>query len=150
VRQATRWIAAGCEVGIYPYVIPFSGSALARNPELAAQTVYETVTVAGTTCRWRQATKILPADSLARDAILEIENRVELAHRRLSRSAKHVPSRVRALLWLRASHEVLTAMGVKMAPLDPILARLSWMPDPKDRVPRVAARRVAAASHASP
>lgn len=144
VRQATRWIAAGCEVGIYPYVIPFSGSAIARDASLREQTVFETLTVPGTSLSWRQATKILPADSRARDAILAIEERFELAHRDVTGSVQHVPSRMRALLWLHAAHQVLTEMGETSDPLDPILARLLWPARSKGRMPRARASRTAA------
>jgi radical SAM superfamily enzyme YgiQ (UPF0313 family) len=107
VHQASRWIEAGCEVGVYPYVIPFSGSALAADAELSAQTVYETRTIPGTTLTWRDATKILPADAQTRDAILQIEERFELACRELAGRMAHVPSRMRSLLWLQAAREIL-------------------------------------------
>jgi anaerobic magnesium-protoporphyrin IX monomethyl ester cyclase len=108
VREASRWLEAGCEVGVYPYVIPFSGSALAADAELSAHTVYETRTVPGTTLTWSDATKILPADSQARDAILQIEERFEAACRSLADRVAHVPSRLRSVLWLQAAQEFLT------------------------------------------
>jgi anaerobic magnesium-protoporphyrin IX monomethyl ester cyclase len=108
VQQASRWIEAGCEVGVYPYVIPFSGSALAADAELSAHTIYETRTVPGTTLTWSDATKILPADSRARDAILRIEERFEVACRSLAGRVAHIPSRMRSLLWLQAAQEILT------------------------------------------
>jgi radical SAM superfamily enzyme YgiQ (UPF0313 family) len=111
VSQAMHWIAAGCEVGIYPYVIPFSGASIARDPELQAHTIHETRTVPGTALSWRQATKILPADAQTRDAILEIEARFEAAQRRVAGQIPHIPSRTRAILWLQAAHEVLTDAG---------------------------------------
>jgi anaerobic magnesium-protoporphyrin IX monomethyl ester cyclase len=109
VRQARRWMEAGCEVGIYPYVIPFTGSALAADAELAAHTVYETRTVPGTTLTWSDATKILPADSQARDAILIIEERFEAACRSLAQSVPHIPSRMRSVLWLKVAQEYLNS-----------------------------------------
>jgi radical SAM superfamily enzyme YgiQ (UPF0313 family) len=124
VSQAMHWIASGCEVGIYPYVIPFSGSAIARDPELQAQTIYETRTVAGTGLRWRQAAKILPLDSQAREVILEIEEQFERSQRRLAGTVAHVPSRTRAILWLQAAHEVLTEAGELVPDPTPLLARL--------------------------
>jgi anaerobic magnesium-protoporphyrin IX monomethyl ester cyclase len=108
VREATRWLEAGCEVGVYPYVIPFSGSALAADAELSAHTVYETRTVPGTTLTWSDATKILPADSQARDAILQIEERFEAACRSLAARVAHIPSRMRSVLWLQAAQDFLT------------------------------------------
>src|SRR5579862_4631524 len=32
LRGAYRWLRQGCEIGMYPYVIPFSGAAFARDP----------------------------------------------------------------------------------------------------------------------
>jgi len=107
VRQAKRWMDAGCEVGVYPYVIPFTGSALAADAELAAHTVYETRSVPGTTLTWSEATKILPADSQARDAILTIEERFEVACRNLAQEVSHIPSRMRSVLWLQAAQDYL-------------------------------------------
>jgi hypothetical protein len=108
VRQASRWLEAGCEVGVYPYVIPFSGSALAADAEVSAQTVYETRSIPGTSLTWLDATKILPADSQTRDAILQIEERFEVACRNLAGQMVHVPSRMRSVLWLQAAQEILT------------------------------------------
>jgi radical SAM superfamily enzyme YgiQ (UPF0313 family) len=107
VRSAQRWLTAGCEVGIYPYVIPFSGAAIAADPSLEAHTEYETLTVPGTDLSWRQATKILPADPQTRDAILEIEERFDLTFRRQAGRIAHLPSRVRSVLWLEAAQDVL-------------------------------------------
>ena len=119
VRHAARWIEAGCEVGVYPYVIPFSGSALAADPELSAHTVYETRGVPGTNLTWSEATKILPADSQTRDVILEVEERYETACRSLTRSVSHLPSRMRSLLWLQAAQEILLKAGEPTAPQGP-------------------------------
>ncbi len=124
VSQAMQWIAAGCEVGIYPYVIPFSGSAIGRDPQLQAQTIYETRTVPGTRLSWRQAVKVLPADSQTRDAILQIEEQFEQAQRRLAGTVAHVPSRTRAILWLAAAHAVLADLGETVPDPTPLLARL--------------------------
>jgi len=35
LREALHWLREGCEVGMYPYVIPFSGAAMAADPGLA-------------------------------------------------------------------------------------------------------------------
>lgn len=124
VSQAMRWIEAGCEVGIYPYVIPFSGAAIACDPQLQSQTVYETRHVSGTHLSWRQATKILPADSRTRDAILTIEERFHGAQRRLAGELRHIPSRTRAILWLQSAHQVLTEVGEIVPSPAPVLAKL--------------------------
>jgi radical SAM superfamily enzyme YgiQ (UPF0313 family) len=116
VRQAMRWLVAGCEVGIYPYVIPFSGAAIARDAGLEPQTVYETLSVPGTDLVWRQAAKILPADPRTRDAILEIEEHFAVASRREAGRCAHLPSRVRSVFWLEAAQRVLRDAGVLIGP----------------------------------
>lgn len=108
VRQAQRWILAGCEIGIYPYVIPFSGAAMSKDPELIPQTRYETRRVSGTGITWNQPAKILPLDDTARAAILQIEQNV---NRELAGVSGHLPSRSRSLVWIRHAIAVLRALG---------------------------------------
>ena len=112
VRQAHRWILAGCEIGIYPYVIPFSGAAMSSDPALRAQTVYERRTIPGTTIGWSQPVKILPLDHLTREAILQIERDVQAAIN--ASSQRHLPSRARSLLWIRHAIPVMRALGETM------------------------------------
>jgi radical SAM superfamily enzyme YgiQ (UPF0313 family) len=114
IRQAYRWVQAGCEVGMYPYVIPFSGAAMARDPELVAHTVHTTQEIAGTGISWRQPAKILPIDPAVRDAILAIEGSFETWIKRLSESVAHLPSRVRSLLWVFCAVPVLARAGEAM------------------------------------
>jgi radical SAM superfamily enzyme YgiQ (UPF0313 family) len=109
VRNALHWLGAGCEVGIYPYVIPFSGAAIAGDTSLEPYTVHETFSVPETNLVWRQATKILPADPQTREAILEIEEQFTQASRWHASRVAHLPSRVRSVLWLEAARRVLSA-----------------------------------------
>jgi radical SAM superfamily enzyme YgiQ (UPF0313 family) len=124
VRQAFHWISQGCEVGMYPYVIPFSGGALARDRSLEAHTQFETVTVPGTAVSWRQATKILPVDPAVREAILSIESRFEHALGRLHRHVAHLPSRVRSLLWIACAEAALRPTAEQVPDRKQILAAL--------------------------
>ncbi len=112
VRQAYRWIVAGCEVGIYPYVIPFSGAAMSRDPELIPQTIFERRRIPGTAISWSQPVKILPLDDATRAAILRIETDVQAMIAASSRL--HLPSRVRSLMWIRAAVPVLRECGESM------------------------------------
>jgi radical SAM superfamily enzyme YgiQ (UPF0313 family) len=107
IHHAFGWIQAGCEVGMYPYVVPFSGSALARNCHEHPTTVFEPRHVAGTDVTWRQATKILPADPIMRDTILRTEERFERWLRSMQRRARHIPSRVRSLGWILSAAETV-------------------------------------------
>jgi radical SAM superfamily enzyme YgiQ (UPF0313 family) len=114
IRAAYRWVQAGCEVGMYPYVIPFSGAAMARDPELVPHTVHVLQEIAGTDLSWRQPAKILPIDPRVRDAILAIEGSFETWIKRLSDSVSHLPSRVRSLLWVLCAVPVLERAGEPM------------------------------------
>jgi radical SAM superfamily enzyme YgiQ (UPF0313 family) len=125
VRQAYRWLRQGCEIGIYPYVIPFSGAAIARDSRLEPHTVYETITVPGTAISWRHAAKILPADARTRDAVLAIESAFERTCSSWQRGLAHVPSRVRSILWLASAQRVLEAAGEEMPPAESIMRCLA-------------------------
>ena len=114
VRCAHRWVEAGCEVGMYPYVIPFSGAAMARDPELAPHTIHVTRDIAGTSLSWRQPAKILPIDPRVRDAVLAIEGGFETWIKQLAESVPHLPSRVRSLLWVLCAIPVLERAGEPM------------------------------------
>lgn len=115
LRQAYRWLQRGCEIGMYPYVIPFSGAAFARDPRLLPQTRYESRYVAGTSIRWEQPTKILPVDPDVAAFILELERHFETLLEQLQGSGMHLPSRVRSLLWILAAVPLLAARGIEFA-----------------------------------
>ena len=112
VRQAYRWLLRGCEVGMYPYVIPFSGAAFARDSSLAPHTVHERRRVAGTEVEWEQAAKILPIDPQVREAVLRIECGFEGRLESLQDRVAHLPSRVRSLVWILSSLAVLADYGI--------------------------------------
>lgn len=114
IREAYRWTLAGCEVGMYPYVIPFSGSAMARDESLRPLTHHTRQRVAGTAIEWDQPTKILPADTALREAILEIEARFEERLACLEARVAHLPSRVRSLLWVASAIPVLQERGERV------------------------------------
>jgi radical SAM superfamily enzyme YgiQ (UPF0313 family) len=115
LRQAHRWLRHGCEIGMYPYVIPFSGAALARDPALLPYTEYQHWAVPGTAVEWRQPAKILPIDPEARAAILEIEARFGQHLKELEAQGAHLPSRVRSLIWILSSLPTLEAHGITIA-----------------------------------
>jgi radical SAM superfamily enzyme YgiQ (UPF0313 family) len=111
IREGYRWTAAGCEAGMYPYVIPFSGAAMARDAALREHTVFEHRRVEGTAVSWKQPVKILPADPATRDAILRIEESFEELLALLEAHVPHLPSRTRSLLWVVCAAPVLAAAG---------------------------------------
>ncbi|HTY48108.1 MAG TPA: radical SAM protein [Steroidobacteraceae bacterium] len=114
LREAYRWLCRGCEVGMYPYVIPFSGAPMATDPELVPFTVSERREVAGTPIAWDQPTKILPMDPRVRDIILRIECAFEEFLAGFQGSA-HLPSRVRSLIWILCSLGPMAEHGLPIA-----------------------------------
>jgi radical SAM superfamily enzyme YgiQ (UPF0313 family) len=115
LREAFRWLLRGCEVGMYPYVIPFSGAALAKDAKLSAHTVYAHRRVAGTEIAWEQPAKILPIDPAVRDTILQIERDFEEMLSGLQERVAHLPSRVRSLIWIACAVPVMARRGLAIA-----------------------------------
>jgi hypothetical protein len=105
----------GCEIGMYPYVIPFSGAAYSNDPRQAPHTHCAHRKVAGTSVSWRQPVKILPHDPQVMDAILRIERDFEVMLEMLETPVAHLPSRVRSLLWILASLQVMAEHGFTIA-----------------------------------
>ncbi|HYK25580.1 MAG TPA: radical SAM protein, partial [Steroidobacteraceae bacterium] len=115
LREAYRWLLAGCEIGIYPYVVPFSGAGFARDPMLRPHTTVARRRIAGTQLEWDQPDKILPIDPVVREAVLEMEQGFEARLAALQLEAAHLPSRVRSLVWILAAAPVLAARGLPIA-----------------------------------
>src|SRR5579859_3120906 len=93
LRGAYHWLMEGCEIGMYPYVIPFSGAAFAQDPKLAPHTHYTERHVAGTGISWLQAAKILPMDPVVSDVILRMERSFGALLTPLEKEVAHLPSR---------------------------------------------------------
>ena len=125
IRKAFKWTVAGCEVGMYPYVIPFSGAAMASDSSLRPWTVYEKREVAGTSVSWDQAAKILPRDTIARDAILEIESAFAACLDAMADVMPHLPSRVRSLLWTLSAGPILERYGCEIPRQEVVLKALA-------------------------
>jgi radical SAM superfamily enzyme YgiQ (UPF0313 family) len=113
LRETYRWLRRGCEIGIYPYVIPFSGAAFARDPSLAPHTTHARRRVAGTDIEWEQPAKILPIDPEVRAAVLRIEANFEQRMAAIEQGVAHLPSRVRSLVWILSSLSVLAEYGIR-------------------------------------
>jgi radical SAM superfamily enzyme YgiQ (UPF0313 family) len=124
LREAYFWLRRGCEIGMYPYVIPFSGAALAQDPQLLAHTVSMRRRVAGTSVEWDQPAKILPMDPVVRTAILDIERDFEAMLAGVEREGAHLPSRVRSLMWILSSLPVMARYGFQIADCNEVHAEL--------------------------
>ncbi|MDB6087937.1 MAG: hypothetical protein JWN85_721 [Gammaproteobacteria bacterium] len=124
LREAYRWLREGCEIGMYPYVIPFSGAAFARDPALAPHTHFAHRQVAGTSISWEQPAKILPIDPLVADAILRMERSFEALLALLEKQVAHLPSRVRSLLWILCSVPIMAQLGEHIAAEEEVRAEL--------------------------
>jgi hypothetical protein len=132
LRGAYRWLRQGCEIGMYPYVIPFSGAAFARDPSLLPHTRYLRRQIAGTAIAWDQAAKILPIDPVVKDVILRMESSFEAMLASYEKNAAHLPSRVRSLLWILSAMPILAEFGEFIADENEIreelAARLPGLP----------------------
>jgi radical SAM superfamily enzyme YgiQ (UPF0313 family) len=124
LREAYRWLLRGCEIGIYPYVIPFSGAAFARDSSLAPHTIHARRRVAGTDIEWDQPAKILPMDPTVREAVLRIESNFESRIAALEAGAAHLPSRIRSLVWILSSLAVLADHGIPVGDAGEVQAQL--------------------------
>jgi hypothetical protein len=109
---------------MYPYVIPFSGAAFARDPELLPYTRYTHRHVTGTSIEWEQPTKILPMDSRVSEVVLRIEREFETQLNDLQGRAAHLPSRVRSLVWILAAVPIMAEQGIFIAAEDEVRAEL--------------------------
>lgn len=137
IRQAYYWMEKGCEVGMYPYVIPFSGSVMSRDPDLVAVIMYHHQKVAGTAIEWEQPAVIVPKDPAMWEALLVIKTESQMDY--LSQLKLHLPSRIRSLLWVICSIPVLEGAGYKMPALgevvDMMLSRQAGLkPDEKENL----------------
>ncbi|MBZ0114276.1 MAG: cobalamin-dependent protein [Thermoanaerobaculia bacterium] len=124
LRQAYHWLERGCEIGMYPYVIPFSGAAMATDPSLAPHTVHSRWRIEGTDVEWDQPAKIPPIDPVARKVILDIEADFERSLADLQTRVAHLPSRVRSLLWIVTAIPHLEQNGESMPGLEDARATL--------------------------
>ena len=124
LRGAYRWLRQGCEIGMYPYVIPFSGAAFSKDASLLPHTHYAHRQIAGTNIAWDQAAKILPMDPIVKDVILHMERNFETMLAALEQQAAHLPSRVRSLLWILSSLPVMAEHGQVIADESEVRAEL--------------------------
>ncbi len=124
LRQAYRWLREGCEIGMYPYVIPFSGAAFAKDPALLPYTHYAKRHIAGTGISWQQPAKILPMDPVVTDVILRMERSFEALLAPLEKEVAHLPSRVRSLLWILCSLPIRAERGQFIADESEVRAEL--------------------------
>jgi radical SAM superfamily enzyme YgiQ (UPF0313 family) len=125
LREGFRWLRRGCEIGMYPYVIPFSGAALAKDPSLAPHVQYALREVAGTGISWQQPAKILPIDPTVADIVLRLERSFETALHSLENDVAHLPSRVRSLLWILCSLPIMAEQGEYIAAEAEVRAELN-------------------------
>jgi radical SAM superfamily enzyme YgiQ (UPF0313 family) len=125
LRGAWRWLRQGCEVGIYPFVIPFSGAAVAADRALESFTVYERRQIRGTAVAWDQPAKVLPMDPEVRATVLAMEREYEAHLAQSQQHAAHLPSRVRSLLWILAALEPMAARGLAIADDEEVRAELA-------------------------
>lgn len=115
LSKVYEYQSKGCETSIYPYVIPFAGSAMAARRDLEDCKVYEKVQIPYTRASFRRPVKILPRDFFARSFIEELEvlMRVESTDMMKDLGVKHMPSRMRALITVYTASKILKRRGIR-------------------------------------
>lgn len=124
VREAYKWLLLGCEVGMYPYVVPFTGSKMSQDPELAPFVTTTVQTIGDTGISWPQPEHILPIDPETRRCMQAIVSSYERSLATLTESFSHIPSRARSLLWIASAIPVLRAAGVHLPDAAPVLRKM--------------------------
>ena len=125
LREGFRWLRRGCEIGMYPYVIPFSGAALSKDPSITPHVQYALREVVGTGISWQQPAKVLPIDPKVADVVLRLERSFETLLHALEDDVAHLPSRVRSLLWILCSLPIMAEQGEFIAAESEVLAELN-------------------------
>jgi hypothetical protein len=128
---------------MYPYVIPFSGAAFAKDPSLVPYTHYAQRHVAGTGLSWQQPAKILPMDPVVTDVILRMERSFVALLAPLEKEVAHLPSRVRSLLWILSALPIMAERGHFIADESEVRAEL-YARLPTRKQEEAAAQRAAA------
>ena len=98
---------------------------MANDSALTPHTSYARQHVRGTNISWNQASKILPLDPTVREAILAIECEFTRWMEDLEPRATHLPSRIRSLVWVMASAQVLQKLGEAVPQPDEVLEQLT-------------------------
>ncbi len=124
INRAYRWLQAGCEMGMYPWVIPFSGAAMANDPTLAEHTDYATHTINGTGITWKQPACILPIDRDVRRTITEASARFDSWMAQLVQITNHIPSRIRSVIWVICLAPLLRREGYEAPDPDEVFRYL--------------------------
>ncbi len=145
IRQAYRWLLRGCEIGMYPYVVPFTGSKMSTDPELAPFITSVRQEIAGTDISWEQPQHIMPIDGETRGALEDIVATYERSLAALAGSFSHIPSRVRSLQWIACAIPVLRRAGHDMPEAAPVVRRMHEF---AERAQRMKAQRVGTSSMA--
>jgi hypothetical protein len=109
---------------MYPYVVPFTGSKMARDPELAPYVTTKMQTIGGTGVSWPQPEHIMPIDLETRRRMQDIVAIYEASLADLTASFPHVPSRVRSMLWVACAIPALREAGVDVPDAAPVLRKM--------------------------
>lgn len=127
IREVFRWALAGCEIGLYPYVVPFSGAKMAGDPELADFVTTVERKIAGTSIVWSQPDHILPIRDDVRALLEKIVQNYERTLESLTRNHAHIPSRARSLVWITSAIPLLQQAGERMPSSTFVLRKLAEM-----------------------
>lgn len=106
----------GCEMSIYPYVMPFSGSHMAEQPGLEPYKVYHDMQIPHTDIAFMQPVKIMPKDNSVRNFMKELETQIMADTKDLAETLRltHLPSRIRSIITVYSAAKILKDRGIAL------------------------------------
>ena len=125
LREAYRWLRQGCEIGMYPYVIPFSGAAFARDPSLLPRTRTTPISVSRErTSRGNSRRRFCRSIPSSRTRYCASKAASKRCSATLEEHVAHLPSRVRSLLWILSALPIMAEHGQSIADESEVRAEL--------------------------
>jgi radical SAM superfamily enzyme YgiQ (UPF0313 family) len=107
LRKCIKYLGKGCEISIYPTVIPFAGSQMSQDPRLKSLIHYRNVKVPRMRATIRRGISIQPRQKRLRCFLSDIGNATEKHIKDLKNhyGIKYFPSRFRSLLLILSAIE---------------------------------------------
>lgn len=102
LKRCIEYIKKGCEISIYPTVIPFAGSKMAQDPDLLPLIRYKYINIPATKKRLKRGVNIQPKNKQLQDFLLKTDRDVgsRLLDFRRRYNVTHFPSRLRSLMFM--------------------------------------------------
>jgi hypothetical protein len=107
LNRCLEYLLKGCEVSIYPTVIPFSGAEIVDDPRVQDLIIYENVTISRTNISLVKGTSIQPRSPEVRhflDTVNTVYNQ-HLNYFKTTSGTTRFPSRLRSMIYIISAIE---------------------------------------------